>query len=158
MPKPQMMPKAKAKNFNQTLKKLFKYLRPYYFRIGFVLIISIIGTVLNVIGPKVSGEATTLLFNGITSKYQGGAGIDFVAIGKILVFMMIIYTVSAFIRYLTNLLISKVSITISYNLRKEIAEKVVKSGYEGDGYTTEAKTISLYDLDENILYYLEFDT
>lgn len=124
MPRPQMMPKAKAKNFKQTVKKLFKYLRPYYFRIGFVLIISIIGTILNVIGPKVSGQATTLLFAGITSKYQGGAGIDFTAIGKILVFMMVIYTVSALIRYLTNWLISEVSITISYNLRKEIAEKV----------------------------------
>lgn len=115
---------AKPKDFKKTAHTLFKYLKPYYGRILLVLILALCGSVLMVSGPKVMGLATTELFNGITSKYQGGPGINFTRIGQILGFILVIYIGSAVITYLSNWIVSKISVTISYNLRKEIAEKI----------------------------------
>lgn len=118
------MSSAKAKNFKKTIGNLANYLRPYYFKIIFVLVITVIGTVLTIIGPKVSGQATTLLFDGIVSKSQGGSGIDFAGIFNILATLLVIYLVSALISYFSNWVLSGISTDISYNLRREIAEKI----------------------------------
>lgn len=118
------MTSAKAKDFKKTMLNLFNYLRPYYFKITFVLVITIIGTLLTIVGPKISGQATTLLFEGIVSKAQGGSGIDFDGILNILIFLLIIYVASALISYFSNWILSGISTTISYRLRKEIAEKI----------------------------------
>ena len=115
---------AKPKNFKKTVRSLTSYLRPYYGRIIFVLVLALIGAILMVAGPKVLGMATTELFNGVKSKYQGGPGIDFAKIAKILGFILIIYLGGSLISYLSNWIVSKISITISYNLRKEISEKI----------------------------------
>ena len=78
---------------------LIRHLRPYYGKIIFVLFITVIGTLLTIAGPKISGEATTLLFNGIVSKASGGSGIDFMAIFRILAFLLFIYLLSSLITY-----------------------------------------------------------
>ena len=79
MPKPHgnMKKKEKARDFKGTVSKLLSYTRPYYFKVIFVLVLTVVSTLLSIIAPKVTGNATTLLFEGIVSKYTGGAGIDF---------------------------------------------------------------------------------
>lgn len=118
------MPKTKAKDFKKTVYDLLTYLRPYYFKIIFVLCITIIGTVLTIVGPKISGQATTKLFEGVVSKAQGGAGIDFDGIFKILIALLCIYVAGLLITYVSNWILSGVSTSISYNLRKDISEKI----------------------------------
>lgn len=125
MPKPKYAPKAeKAKNFKKTALDLLHYTRPYYFKIIFVLIITVIGTVLTIVGPKISGQATTLLYEGIVSKTKGGLGIDFEAIFKILAFLLFIYALSSLITYISNWILSGVSTSISYSLRRDISQKI----------------------------------
>ena len=115
---------AKAKNFKKTMLDLIRHLRPYYGKIIFVLFITVIGTLLTIAGPKISGEATTLLFNGIVSKASGGPGIDFMAIFRILAFLLFIYLLSSLITYCSNWILSGVSTAISYNLRRDISLKL----------------------------------
>ena len=115
---------AKAKNFKKTMLDLIRHLRPYYGKIIFVLFITVIGTLLTIVGPKISGEATTLLFNGIVSKASGGSGIDFMAIFRILAFLLFIYLLSSLITYCSNWILSGVSTAISYNLRRDISLKL----------------------------------
>lgn len=124
MPPKMKFADSKPKHFKKTILKLFHYLRPYYLRIFFVLCITICSTLLAVIAPRVSGQATTLLYEGITSKLNGGSGIDFSAITRILMIMMAMYVTSSLFSYISNWTISKVSVSISYNLRKDISEKI----------------------------------
>lgn len=126
MPKPHgnMKKKEKARDFKGTVSKLLSYTRPYYFKVIFVLVLTVVSTLLSIIAPKVTGNATTLLFEGIVSKYTGGAGIDFSGIFNILVTLTVILIGSFTLNYLSGWILTKVSNDISYNLRKDISEKI----------------------------------
>ena len=55
----------KAKNFKGTLKKLFVYLKPYYFKLAVVIIFAVGSTIFTIVGPKILAKATDKLSEGI---------------------------------------------------------------------------------------------
>ena len=114
----------KAKDFKGTMRTLAGYIKDY--KISFILVafFAIGSTVFSIIGPKILGNATTELFQGIVSKLQGGAGIDFEAIGRILIFLLCLYGISALFSYFQGFIITGVTQKITYRLRKEISEKI----------------------------------
>ncbi len=114
----------KAKNFKETMKTLSNYLRPFYFPIFFVLLFAIGSTIFAIVGPKILGQATTKIADGIMSKYTGGAGIDFDGIKSILLFLLGLYLVSSLLSYLQYWIMSGVTQKVSFNLRKELSEKI----------------------------------
>ncbi|MFV0480293.1 MAG: ABC transporter ATP-binding protein [Anaerorhabdus sp.] len=114
----------KAKNFKGTIKKLITYLKPFYPQLSVVIIFAIASTIFAIVGPKILGEATTILAEGIMSKFTGGAGIDFDGIKNILLLLAVIYVVSMIFSYLQYWIMSGVTQKISYNLRKELSEKI----------------------------------
>ncbi len=114
----------RAKNFKETMKTLSNYLRPFYFPIFFVLLFAIGSTIFAIVGPKILGQATTKIADGIMSKYTGGAGIDFDGIKSILLFLLGLYLVSSLLSYLQYWIMSGVTQKVSFNLRKELSEKI----------------------------------
>ena len=86
-----MMPGEKAKDFKGTMGKLISYLGKYLPAIIAVMLFAIASTVFSIIGPKILGNATTELFNGIIAQLTGTGGIDFEAVARILLFLGIIY-------------------------------------------------------------------
>ena len=81
MPRPGRAPGSNLdmpKDFKQTTKKLIsKYLVKYKIALIIVFIFAIGSTVFTIVGPKILGNATTEVFNGLVSKMSGGSGIDF---------------------------------------------------------------------------------
>lgn len=65
---PMGRPVEKAKDFKGTLKRLLKYLMPRKLNLIVVFITAIISTVFNIVSPKVMGNATTKLFEGLMAK------------------------------------------------------------------------------------------
>ncbi len=127
MPGPMRRISEKPKNAKKTFKLLFNYLKPYWIPIIIVLIFSILSTILSIFGPKVLGKATTKLFEGIMYKMQSPLGfIDFDYIFNILVWLVLIYVASALFKYIQEIIMNRISIKISYNLRKQIAQKINK--------------------------------
>lgn len=114
----------KAKDFKGTLKQLAHYLSPYKYHILTVVLFAILSAAFSIIGPKIMGNATTEIFNGLMNKISGGSGIDFAKIGRILIFLLGLYAVSAFCIFIQNFLMSGVSQKIAYGLRKQISEKL----------------------------------
>lgn len=117
-------PAEKAKNFKGALKQMIGYLSKYHAAIIIVMILTVGSTVFSILGPKVLGKATTEIFNGLISKIQGGSGIDFEKIGKILLGLLILYGISAFLSFIQGIVMARVSQNVAYNLRKEISEKM----------------------------------
>ena len=68
---PGMMPGEKAKDFKGTLRKLLKYLGKYKVAIIFVMIFVCASTIFAIVGPKILGQATTEIFNGIMRTVSG---------------------------------------------------------------------------------------
>ena len=126
MPGPNRKPAEKPKNFKKTIKQLAVYIKPYYFRFFLALMLMIISTVMCIYGPRLTGQATTLLSEGILAKYQGIGGIDFDAIWNIVKTLIFLYVISAGLDYIVNVLSVGISVDISYRLRRDIAAKLNK--------------------------------
>jgi ATP-binding cassette, subfamily B, multidrug efflux pump len=120
-----MMPGEKARDFKGTFKRLIQYLGKYNLIILVVLIIAAGSTLFVILGPKILGRATTLLFEGVVAQIAGtGTGIDFQAIGAILVQVATLYAISGFLSFLQGYIMSGVSIDITYRFRQDISTKI----------------------------------
>ena len=116
----------KAKDFKGTIKKLWGYLSKYKIALIIVVLFTIASTIFSVVGPRILGNATTELFNGVISKYTGGAGINFTKIGKILLFLLALYICSAIFSYIQGIIMTNISQKLAYRLRKEVSKKINK--------------------------------
>ena len=116
----------KAKDFKGTIKKLWGYLSKYKIALIIVVLFTIASTIFSVVGPKILGNATTELFNGVISKYTGGTGINFTKIGKILLFLLALYICSAIFSYIQGIIMTNISQKLAYRLRKEVSKKINK--------------------------------
>ena len=116
----------KAKDFKKTMKTLMSYLKPYRVMIAIVLVFAIGSAAFSIVGPKILGKATTALFEGLVSKVTGeaGAGIDFNYIGKIVISLLVLYIISALFSLVQGFAMSGIAQKVSYNMRKEISEKI----------------------------------
>ncbi|MGZ3636838.1 MAG: ABC transporter ATP-binding protein [Ktedonobacterales bacterium] len=120
------VPVQKAKNFRGTLRRLLGYFRPQVVRLTIVFVAAIIGTVFNVIGPKILGLATTKLFEGFVAKLQHipGAKIDFDYIGQVLLILAGLYVVSAIFIYVQQYIMAGVAQKTVYTMRRQVEEKL----------------------------------
>ena len=118
------MPVSKAKDFNGTLRTLLKYLNKYRFALIIVFIFAIGSTIFAIIGPKILGNATTLLFNGAMAKLNGTGSIDFVGLGNTLLFILALYLVSSIFTLVQGFTMTGITQKLTYQMRKEISLKI----------------------------------
>lgn len=121
----QFMKGEKPRNFRATMRKLIEYLGAYRLSIVIVMLLAGLSTVFSIIGPKILGQATTKLFEGIMGQIKGsGSGVDFGYIGNILLTLVGLYLLSALFGYLQGWIMSGLTAKITYRFRKDIADKV----------------------------------
>lgn len=117
----------KPKNFMSTTKKLVKeYLSKYKLALIIVFIFAIGSTIFTIVGPKILGNATTEIFNGLISKLSGGSGIDFGKIAQILITLLILYIISALFSFIQGFTMTSISQKLTYKLRNDLAIKINK--------------------------------
>lgn len=116
----------KAKDFKGTLNKLLKRVSTYKILIILSFIFAIGSTIFAIISPKILGNATTEIFNGLILKISGTGGINFNTIKNILITLGILYVISALFSYVQSLIMTSVSQRTSYKLRKEVSQKLNK--------------------------------
>jgi ATP-binding cassette subfamily B protein len=150
------MPVAKPKNFLDSGKRLLGLLRPHRAMIAIVIALGVVSVVFNIAGPKLLGNATTLLFTGVISKMipagmsqaqfvaglkatnpqmaqmvsgmklTPGVGVDFTALGNIALLLALAYLLSAVFSWLQQYLTVGISQGIVYELRNEVSRKLAK--------------------------------
>ncbi len=69
------MPAAKSKDFRGSFRRLLGELRPEGTKIAVVLLLAVVSVFFVVIGPKVLGSATDVLFEGVVGKQLGEMGL-----------------------------------------------------------------------------------
>lgn len=115
----------KAKNFKGTMLHLAGYLKHYKISVIVVILFACCSSVFSIVGPKVLGKATTKLFEGLMAWAMGtGLLTDFRYIRNRLLILVVLYLVSAIFSYLQSYIMSGVSMKITYELRKNISEKM----------------------------------
>ena len=95
MPRPGRMTTERAKDFKGTLLQLVRTLGRYRLSLVTAIVFAILSTIFNIAGPKVLAKATTALATGWIAKLRGTGSIDFVYIGRILLFLLGMYLLSS---------------------------------------------------------------
>lgn len=114
----------KAKNLSKTLSTLLKYLKPFRIAIFFVILFAVGSTIFTIIGPKILGNATTKLVQGLIAKYSGTGSIDIDGIKHTLLILLGIYVLSLILSYIQAWIMSGVTQKVTYRLREEISLKI----------------------------------
>ena len=123
-PMGRMMLGEKAQDFKGTIGKLVRFMGQ--FKVAFIasIVFAMASAAFNIVGPKVLSQATTELFDGIVAKIGGTGGIDFDAVGAILLATLALYCVSAACSFVQGWMMTSVSQRTCYGLRRQIAEKI----------------------------------
>ncbi|MRZ80759.1 ATP-binding cassette domain-containing protein [Paeniclostridium sordellii] len=114
----------KAKDFKGTLKRLIMYLKTYKSSITLVIIAAILSSIFSIVSPKILGQATTKIFEGVMLKARGQGGIDFAFIYKVLIILVILYIISSIFNYMQQYIIVSVAQKTVYDMRQDIYNKL----------------------------------
>jgi ATP-binding cassette subfamily B multidrug efflux pump len=135
----------KPKNFQKAMKTFLKYLSPYRFQLILVFIFAITSTVFMIVGPKLLGNATTKLFQGIVAKvaHVPGAAVDFTYIGRIAFILLGLYVLSSIFSFAQGYLMSGIAMKVTYTFRKNIVEKIKRMPLKYFDTKTHGEVLSL---------------
>ncbi len=137
-----MLPGERATNFKETMSKLIEYLGAYKRSVVIVLIFAVASTIFTIVGPKILGNATTILFEGVLAEASGSGTIDFDQIAQLLKLTLGLYLLSAIFAYVMGWVMAGVSADIAYRLRKNIAEKINRLPLKYFDGTTHGEVLS----------------
>ncbi|MDV8947738.1 ABC transporter ATP-binding protein [Limosilactobacillus reuteri] len=121
-----------AQHFWPTTKRLIAYLRPW--RVGVIvsILLAVISVILSILAPKILGEATTIIYDGMLKGYaemKAGARlstlpINFTRIWQTGITVILLYLFSGLFSFLQLQIMTRVSQRVVYNLRQDFEEKM----------------------------------
>ena len=135
-------PVSKARDFKGTMGKLLAYMSGYRVAILIVLLFAIASTASNIAGPKILGNATTKLFEGVMAQLNNTGSIDFDYIGRIVLIALGLYLISSLFAYVQGWIMADVSTNIAYRFRREISEKMNRMPLKYFDRTTHGEVLS----------------
>ena len=114
----------KAKDFKGTIRQLLGYIGQHKVAVFAAVAFAVCSVIFNIVGPKVLGQVTTKLFEGLVAKVNGTGDVDFNWIAKTLGFLLCLYLASSACSLIQGWLMTGVTQKICYRMRKEIAAKI----------------------------------
>ncbi len=149
------MPAEKSANFGPSARRLLRRLAPHRIGVAAVFLLAVAGITLSVIGPRILGHATNLIFAGFlgqripstvtlneavaqarlsgNSSYANvlaksgavpGQGVDFTAVGRVLLLALAVYVASSVLLWLQGYLLNGIVQDAIYQLRAEVEAKL----------------------------------
>jgi ATP-binding cassette subfamily B multidrug efflux pump len=148
------MPAEKSMNFGPSARRLLRRLRPERAGLVGVILLGVLSVLLAVVGPKILGEATNIIFEGAISSQipagvtveqfiaaaeaqepqQGdflrsldlvaGQGIDFNALALVLGLVLVLYVLSSVFSWLQGYVLNGITQRTVYRLREEVEAKL----------------------------------
>lgn len=140
-------PVEKPKDFKNAMRKLLKYMYKYRYLVIVVLFFAVLSTASAIVGPKILGNATTELFEGLIASIQGTGSIDFQQIGMILLIVLGLYLLSSLFSYIMGWVMANVATDISYRLRRDLADKVNRMPFKYFDGETHGEVLSRFTND-----------
>ena len=114
----------KAKDFKGTMRQLLGYIGQHKIAVFAAVAFAVCSVIFNIVGPKMLGQVTTKLFEGLVAKVNGTGDVDFAWIAKTLGFLLCLYLASSACSLIQGWLMTGVTQKICYRMRKEIAAKI----------------------------------
>jgi ATP-binding cassette subfamily B protein len=145
-------PVEKAKDSRKTLQILLRYLQPYQGKIIIVMVFATLSSLFSIVGPKLLGNVTTKLADGLIAYYLGaGLYMDFAYMGRLIVVLISLYLISMIFSYIQAFIMSGVSMQVTYDLRKEIDQKISRLPLKYYDTTTHGEVLSRITNDVDLI-------
>ena len=135
-------PVVKAKDFSGTMKKLIRFMKPYYPVIILAVLFAAVGQILAILGPKILGKATTELAEGFMRIVYNTGTIDFDYILKIILILVGMYIISGILSYIMSIMMATITQKTAYKLRKDISEKIDRMPFKYFDSTSHGDVLS----------------
>lgn len=113
---------GRPKEFKKTLLRLISYFKPHRIRLGLVASMALIGTLFNVISPKLLGDATSSLYDS----FSNGTRVEFPLLGQLLLWLLALYAASAMFTFLQQYVMAGISQRTIAAMRKEVNDKLTR--------------------------------
>ena len=114
------MPAERSDQFGETLKRLGEILGKEKPRLFAVFILTVVSVTLVVFGPRLLGEATNIIVEGVVS----GQGIDFDALHSQLITVLLVYVASFVLSYTSSYVLAGVVQRSMFALREAVERKL----------------------------------
>ena len=144
-------PVEKAKDVKGTSIKLGRLLSKYKLALIIVFIFAIGSTIFSIVGPKILGNATTEIFNGLMNKINQTGGVDFNKIGRILLTVLGLYLVSALFNLIQSYVMAEVAQKVTYKIRNDLTHKINKMPMKFFDKKTNGEVLSVVTNDVDTL-------
>ena len=121
-PGPRVM--EKPKDFKASVRKLAKILSPWKGGLILSALLSALSAAMGIFGPKITGQATTAIFEGLVARLRGTGSINFARVGQVLLFLLGLYALSSLISFVMNRIVASITADFSRSLRGSIGKKI----------------------------------
>jgi ATP-binding cassette subfamily B protein len=120
--------KVKVKDFRGTLKRLIGYLKRYKVQLMGVMLTAILSIIFSIMSPKILGQATTKLFEGVMGKIRHvpGARVDLQYIWEIIMIVAGLYIISALFSYIQQVIMAGVAQKTVFDMRSDVDDKLAR--------------------------------
>lgn len=119
-------PPEKPVDNKKAIKNILSLLKDHKYKLILTVICAILSTAFTIIAPLLIGQATTIIYNGITNMANHTGSLDFESLFNILITVSILYVVSSIFSYLQAYLLIKIATKISYDLRERLMDKILQ--------------------------------
>ena len=110
---------GKKLNFKELFLRLWAYIGRNRYLLMLALLLSFLSSVLALLGPKLSGQA-------INAIEPGAGSVDFDTVWRCVSLMVVFYVLSAVLTYLLNIVMIRLSRSISKQMRHDVFEKLTR--------------------------------
>jgi len=119
------MPVEKSENFSETSRRLVRLMAGEKYLVVFIMVLAVLSVSLVVLGPRILGHATDILFNGLTHR-DGQKGVNFTSLHHTLEFGLCIYVLSFLLAYSQTFMLAGVVQRTMFTLRADVEAKIHK--------------------------------
>lgn len=114
------MPVEKSKDFKNSTIRLASQLGPERIKMVLVVLLAVVSVTLSVFGPKLLGNATNIIINGVRSS----AGINYDELHRTLLFVGVLYIVASILAYVQAYMLAGVVQRTMLRLRASVEDKL----------------------------------
>ena len=110
--------KERPKDTKKALRRIIAYLKPFRWAVLISCFFSFIGNIMNLLGPKVAG-------NAIDAAAAGAGKVDFQLVTRYAAYMLIAYAFSNIMSFCVNLMMMRVSRRVAQKMRGDVFDKMM---------------------------------
>ena len=119
------MPVEKSENFSETAIRLVRLMAGEKYLVVFIMVLAVLSVSLVVLGPRILGHATDILFNGLMHR-NGQTGVNFTSLHRTLEFGLCVYVLSFLLAYSQTFMLAGVVQRTMFTLRADVEAKIHK--------------------------------